>query len=227
MTQRLRTLSSVPLFSGLPEATIAELSEALIARRYDKGQYVFRGGDPGHALFVIDTGRVKISAVSEEGKESILALLGPSDFFGELALLDSEPRSADALMTETGVVLALEQKVFRRTIKENPDLALVLLKALSLRLRKTDRLVHDSVFLDVPARLARFILDLNDKEGEPHDDGSVIPLRLTQSDLAAVVGSTRESVNKALGQFEKLDLIRRDGKTIIVLSPDGLKSRIY
>ena len=220
-------LMQVPLFAAFAAKELEPLAASLRRRRYARGEAIFLQGDPGTSLCLIETGRVKLGFTSPEGREVLLDLLGPGDVFGELALLDGEPRSADAVAVEPTQLLLLRRDEFVRFLEERPRLAVELLAVLSRRLRRDAQLVQDAAFLDVPARLARILLRLAEAEGEATEEGLVIQARLTQSDLAGLVGTTRETLNKWLGFYEEQGLIRWDKGQITVCRPEGLRKRIY
>jgi CRP-like cAMP-binding protein len=215
-------LRSVPLFANLAAQDLQSLVANLRRRRYAKGQIVFACGDPGENLCVVESGRVKLTFTSPDGREVILDLLGPADFFGELALLDGEPRSADAIAVEPSVLYLLSRTEFLKFLEQRPHVAIMLIGVLSRRLRRDARLLQDAAFLDVPARLARVILRL----AEPEADGVPRTPRLTQSDLAGIAGTTRETLNKWLGFYEDEGLIRREAGCIAVVDADRLRRRI-
>jgi CRP-like cAMP-binding protein len=198
-------------------------------RPFARDEVIYLRGDPGTAFYVIVTGKVKITLTSPDGKELILRRLGPGDFHGELALLDDEPRSADAVATEPSVLLVLQRDTFRQFLADHPGVATKLLATVSQYLRRNAELIQDATFLDVPARLARILLELAGSPGDTElpAPGAVIPDRMKQSELASLVGATRESINKWLGSFEKQGLIRYEKGQITLLRPAGLKQRIY
>lgn len=216
-------LSQVTLFHALTSDERQALATCLRRRHYAKGQIIFVQGDPGTSLYLIDSGRVKIVLTSDEGKERVLAILGPHDFFGELALLDGEPRSADAVAQEPCQLWLLQRADFLRYLETRPQVASLLLAVLSRRLRRTNQVVQEAAFLDVPARLARLLLELAEEPGQPGAGGGVIAARLTQSELAGLIGATRESVNKWLGYYERQGLIRCQRGQILVRQPQGLR----
>lgn len=220
-------LAQVGLFADLSSAELIGLAACMRPRPYARDEVVYLKGDPGTAFYVIASGRVKIALTSPDGKELILRRLAPGDFHGELALLDDEPRSADAIMTETGVQLVLQRDTFRQFLADHPGVATKLLATISRYLRSNAELIQDATFLDVPARLARVLLDLAGQPGELPRPGAVLPERMKQGELAALVGATRESVNKWLGSFERQGLISYDKGQITLLRPAGLKQRIY
>ena len=217
-------LARVPLFKGLPTTALAPLGAHVRRRRYPQGAAIFRQGDPGAALCIVESGRIKIALGSAEGKEFVLELMGPGDVFGELALLDGRARSADAVAAEESTLLLLPRAAFLRVVEAHPRVALDLLMALTRRLRRDAAVIQDAAFLDVPTRIARALLRL----AETMDEGDVVvtPAWLTQTELARVVGATRESVNKWLGSYERQGLIRRRDGRIAVLRPDDLQRRV-
>jgi CRP-like cAMP-binding protein len=219
-------LGQVPLFAELSADELAGLEACLRRRRCSKGEVIFLQGDPGTSLYIIESGRVKIVLTSPDGKEVILNILGPSDFFGDLALLDGEPRSADAVALEAGQLLLLQRDDFLGFVETNPGVATKLLAVLSRRLRRNAQLLQDAAFLDVPGRLARVILELAESEGQPGRPGVAISARLTQTELAGMIGASRESVNKWLGSYERRGLIRCERGLIIVLKPQALRATI-
>jgi CRP-like cAMP-binding protein len=216
-------LSQAPLFSQLPPEALEQLNSRLRRRRYGKGDTVFYQGDPGMSLCIVQSGRVKLALTSAEGRELIIDLLGPGDVFGEMALLDGEPRSADAVATEPSELVMLEREEFIRFLLERPPIAVQLLGILSRRLRRDAELLQDGAFLDVPARLARTVLRLAEV---PSTGGPAMTPRLNQSDLAGLTGTTRETLNKWLGVFQEQGLIQWDKGRITVLEPQRLRQRI-
>ena len=223
-------LAEVGLFADLTAAELAGLAALMRPRAYARDEVIYLRGDPGTAFYVIASGKVKIVLTSPDGKEIILRRLGPGGFHGELALLDDEPRSADAIATEPSVLLVLQRDAFRRFLADHPSAATKLLATVSHYLRRNAELIQDATFLDVPARLARVLLELATGSAgstELPAPGAVIPDRMKQGELAALVGATRESVNKWLGAFEKQGLIRFDRGEITLLRPSALKQRIY
>jgi CRP/FNR family transcriptional regulator, cyclic AMP receptor protein len=216
-------LANVPLFSKLPRDALQELAAHLRHRRYRRGDTVFYQGDPGTSLCIVRDGRIKLGLTSTEGREIILDLFGAGDAFGELALFDGEPRSADAAAVEASELLLLDRDEFMAFVRTRPELALSMMAILGQRLRRDAQLLQDAAFLDVPARLARTILRLADTTapGQP----AVTP-RMTQTDLAGMVSTTRETLNKWLSFFQEQGLIRWDKGRITVLRAEQLQQRI-
>src|SRR5215471_367082 len=222
-------LARVGLFADLSTAELVGLASLMRPRPYAKDEVIYLKGDPGTAFYVIASGRVKIALTSPDGKELILRRLGPGEFHGELALLDDEPRSADAIATDSSVLLVLQRDAFRQFLADHPAVATKLLATVSSYLRRNAELIQDATFLDVPARLARILLEL--AGGDGGDDlpppGAVIPDRMKQAELASLVGATRESINKWLGSFERQGLISIEKGQITLLKPGALRQRIY
>ncbi len=208
------------LFALVDAPTLSVCVANLRVRRYKKSDSVFHQGDPGDSLYIIESGSVKIVLPSPDGQEdAIIATLGRGEFFGELALLDGEPRSADAVAKEDTALLVLERDDFLAFLDRSPEVATKLLAALSRRLRRTDQLVQDAAFLDVPARLARALLQLS--------ESPEAATGLTQSELAAMVGASRESVNRWLQFYRRRGLIDSASGSIRVLQPEELRRHIY
>ena len=220
-------LAQVPLFSGLAPGELDGLTALIRRHRYEEGEVIFHEGDAGTALYVIEKGEVKIVLGSSEGKDVVLSLLGPGDFFGELALLDGEPRSADAVAKETSHLLILQRDDFLRFMIEQPQVAVNLMAVLSRRLRRVDQLVHDAAFLDVRTRLIRALLELAQTRGRPGPQGVVIDSRLTQSDLANMVGATRESINKWLRYYTRKGLLHHYRGQITLMDLKRLRGDLY
>jgi CRP/FNR family cyclic AMP-dependent transcriptional regulator len=219
-------LARVPLFASLKPALLDELAGKLTPKSYRRGEVIFHQDDPGSAMHLIKSGQVKIATTSPEGEEVIMAILKDSDFFGELSLLDDKPRSADAVAMEATQTLMLRRGDFMDALGKHPEIVSSVLASLAERLRRTDQLLQDAVFLDLPARLSKCLLDLAEKHGVRTDKGLEIDLRLTQQDLAAAVGVTRVAINKHLGRLQDDDLISLESKRIIITRPEELRKRV-
>lgn len=218
-------LAKVPLFSGLPEEERERLGALLRVRRYARGEVIFLEGDQGTSLCLIAEGRIRIQLTGTDGREVVINVYGPGEIFGEMALLDGEPRSADAIAQDAARVFWLQRDDFAAFLDSHPHAAMTMLASLSRRLRHTTRVVQDATFRDVPARLARVLLDLAARHGQAVEPGIRIENRLTQGELAAMVGASRETVNRALRGFEQRGLIRWDANRILIAQPDQLRTR--
>jgi CRP/FNR family transcriptional regulator, cyclic AMP receptor protein len=219
-------LRRVPLFAPLTAEQIAELARMARRQRFGRDEVVFYQGDSGDTFYVILSGQVKVSVSSPEGQEAILVMLDAGESFGELALLDEQPRSATIEATRPTEVLVMRKDEFHRLIHHHPDIALSLLRVMTKRLRDTDQLVQDAAFLDVAERLAKKLLALLESHGRPSDRGVDLDIHLTQQDLAAMIGATRESVNKQLGAFRDRGILSVDRQRITILKPDALRARV-
>jgi CRP/FNR family cyclic AMP-dependent transcriptional regulator len=216
-------LAVVPLFAGLDTDGLTGLTRGMRVRRFRRGETVFHVGDPGDALFIVTSGAIKISLPSDAGDEAILATLRPGDVFGELALLDGAPRSATATSLEPTETLVLPREQFRELIATEPAVRDALLASIASELRRLTDHVEELHFLDITGRLASRLVRLAADGGKLLSDGSIrLAAPLTQGDLAAMIGCTRQSVNKLLGIFTDDHLIRLDRESIVVLDLEGL-----
>lgn len=220
-------LKIVPFFTHLSQTETSNLANRLVERRFNPGQIIFHMGDPAGLLYIITSGKVKIAYASSDGQEAVLAILGAGDFFGELALLDDSPRSASAESLESTQMLTLHRDEFLGFIDNNPAFSRQVLNVLARRIRHLNNQISDIFFLDLPARLARTLLHLADQHGKPTEEGTVIDISLTQTDLAEMTGATRVSINKALGRFRRENWVNVEGRTVTVLDPDALENLIH
>jgi CRP-like cAMP-binding protein len=217
-------LATVPMFTGLDESALETLGRTMRTRRFKRGEVIFHRGDPGDALFVVISGAVKISLPSEAGDEAILATLRSGDFFGELALLDGAPRSASAAALEPTETLVLPRDRFRELVAAQPAIRDALLAALAGELRRLTVHVEELHFLDIAGRLAARLVHLCEEQGRTAADGAIrLDAPLTQTDLASMVGCTRQSVNKLLGLYVGDGLLVLERDAILVVDIEGLR----
>jgi len=200
-----RIFETTQLLGALPPQTLESLRSAATSRTVARNEVLFRQDDPATELFGIVSGRVAILTRSPDGRESLVAVLDEGDLFGELPLFDDGPRSADARALEETQLLALPYPAGRAALQAHPHLLWVIVRVLARRLRSTDDSLADAVFLDVPARTAKRLLELSADQTE-------FRLPMTQEDLAGLVGASRERVNKALSQFARLGWIDVQGR---------------
>jgi CRP-like cAMP-binding protein len=219
-------LKNVPFFSTLSGHEIAEVAERLVPRRFNPGQIIFHLGDPAGLLYVITSGKVKISHTTPEGNEALLAILGDGDFFGELALLDETPRSATAEALDITDTLTLHRSEFMHFIESNPAFARHVLYVLARRIRNMNSQISDIFFLDLSGRVARMLLNLATQYGVEVADGIQIDIPLTQTDLSEMTGATRVSINKTLGRFRRSGWLRVKGRTFTILNRPALMEMI-
>ena len=220
-------LKQVDIFASLSDEDIHELAGIVRRRTFRSGEVIFHRDDPGQVLYIIKEGKVKICLISPDGQEISLVVFGKGEYFGELALLDGLPRSADAIALEKVECYTLQRSDFHKAIMKNPKISIQVLEILSQRLRRTDQQVEDLIFLDVYGRVAKKLLDLADTHGTKVEDGIRIDVRLTQQELASMVGASRESVNKVLGYFTDKQFISTDKHRITLHRMADLKRRIY
>lgn len=218
-------LRAAPLFAGIDDRAWAALSSRVGTVTLPRGAHLFRKGDPGDAVYVVVDGKVKISLASPDGRENVLAILGPGDLLGELSLFDAQPRAATATAVVDCALATLADEDFRGWLGEFPGVASSLLRALAARLRQTNDAMADLVFTDVPGRVAKTLLGLAERFGTTHDDGVRVAHDLTQEELAQLVGASRETVNKALADFTGRGWLRVEGKAVVLLDRDRLAHR--
>jgi CRP/FNR family transcriptional regulator, cyclic AMP receptor protein len=200
-----RLLDTTELFATLPADLLDELREQATLRAYSRNELVFSQGDPSNELFVVLQGRIAIAQRSADGRESVLAVLEDGELFGDLPLFDTAPRMADARALVDSEVLVLDYAPARSALERHPQLLWPVVRLLARRLRATDEALADAVFLDVPARTAKRLLELA-------DDADEFKLPVTQEELAAMVGASRERVNKALALFARLGWLEAKGR---------------
>jgi CRP/FNR family cyclic AMP-dependent transcriptional regulator len=210
-------LRSHPLLSALGADLVDRMSARAVVRKIKRGAAIFRKGDPGNSLFAVRSGSVKISAPSSEGKDAVLNVLGPGGVFGEIALLDGGPRTADAVALSDCELLVLERRDFLPLVKERPDALLKLIELVCGRLRHTSEQVEDIVFLDLPGRLAKTLLKLSQEA-----PGAGRKIQITQREIGQIIGMSRESTNKQLRAWESRKLLKIERGGIIILKPEAL-----
>ena len=218
-------LMQAPLFSALDAEAAAALRASMVERRVPRGSVIFSEGEAGDRMYVVLDGKVKLGQTSTDGRESLLAVLGPGEVFGELSLFDPGPRTATATAVTDVVVIGLGHDNLRPWLAGRPEVAESLLQALAQRLRRTNEALADLVFSDVPGRVAKQLLDLADKFGQPSPEGVVVHHDLTQEELAQLVGASRETVNKALADFAQRGWIEVDQREVTLLDMERLARR--
>jgi CRP/FNR family cyclic AMP-dependent transcriptional regulator len=220
MTPTTEFLATVPLFKGLDQAELSKFGELLREKSYPKGSVILFEDDPGDALFIVRSGRVKVVLVAEDGREVILGLLGVGEHFGELALIDDQPRSAHVIAMEDSSLLVLRRDDFRRRVEANPSVAWSLLTELSRRLRRADGKIGSLVLLDVPGRIARMLLDAADEGG-----AATIEKPLTHQTIAHLIGASRETVSRAMRDFQDSGWVTTERRRIRIVDRAALERR--
>jgi CRP/FNR family cyclic AMP-dependent transcriptional regulator len=218
-------IGRVPMFAALAEEDRRALAAALVRRTVDRGETVFRQGDPGGSLFIVEAGRVKITTLAPDGRETIIAVVGPGEVFGELSLL-AQRRTADARAMEPTALLALSHDAVRSYLVAHPAAAWELVRALTRIVLRQDRIIQDMAALDVAGRVARQLLDFAADHGEPVGDAVRIGVPLLQEEIAQMVGASRESVNQALASFASRGWVAIEGRSYVLLDREALARRI-
>jgi len=213
-------LSTVPLFKSIDAVELGRFADAVREKSYPKGSVILFEDDPGDALFVVREGRVKVVLVSEDGREVILGLLGVGEHFGELSLIDDQPRSAHVIAMEDSALLVLRRDDFRKRVEANPSVAWSLLAELSRRLRRADGQIGSLVLLDVPGRIARMLLDTAEEGGSDQ-----IEKALTHQTIAHIIGASRETVSRAMREFQDAGWITTERRRIRIADRPALKRR--
>jgi CRP/FNR family cyclic AMP-dependent transcriptional regulator len=210
-------LKKVPLFSDLSEAELARFADVTREREYPKNSVILFEDDPGDALYIVSAGQVKVVLIGEDGREVILSVLGDGDFFGEMALIDDEPRSAHVIAMRDSQLLVLRRDDFQAQLVAQPKIGLKLLRVLVQRLRRADEKIGGLVLLDVNGRVARLLLDMADEGGGPK-----ITRRLTHHTIAQMIGSSRETVSRAMRELVDRGLIEVSRREMSIKNREGL-----
>jgi CRP/FNR family cyclic AMP-dependent transcriptional regulator len=213
------------LFAGLEEPTLRALAERAIERSYPRHGRLFYQGDPGTGLFVVASGLVKVVVTSEDGEEMVLVTLGPGEALGELSIVDGGPRSASAEALEPTVALIITRPVLLDLATRDRALTEALLQTLGGLLRRLTEQAADLVFLDLPGRMAKLLAGLAAERGTETPEGIELDAGLTQTDLGAMVGASRQSVNQILQGFARRGFLQVQGRRIVVTRLDLLRRR--
>jgi CRP/FNR family transcriptional regulator, cyclic AMP receptor protein len=221
----IHALGRIPIFTGLDAHDLEELEASLVLRRYSRGQVMFHKGDEGGNLYMLRSGRVKVAIPSPQGEEVILAILSAGEILGELSLIDGKPRSATVEALEDTEALCLRREDFMRFLSTRFDAVQRVLEVLSGRLRDTDSLLAETHFLDTTSRIAKKMLYLGKVFGVEEQGRTRIGVRITQRDLASMVGATRESVNKQIRWFREHGIVQFEDGYLTILDPVRLARR--
>lgn len=219
------TLAKAGIFQGVdPDAAMA-LGSQLETVEYPRGSAIFSEGELGDRLYVILSGKVKLGRHSADGRENLLAVMGPSDMFGELSVFDPGPRTSSATAVTDVTLATMERNSMLQWIRLRPEIAEQLLRVLARRLRRTNNSLADLIFTDVPGRVAKALLQLARQFGSQEGNTTRVTHDLTQEELAQLVGASRETVNKALADFGQRGWLRLEGKSVIILDAERLARR--
>jgi CRP/FNR family cyclic AMP-dependent transcriptional regulator len=188
----------VPLFSVLPENQLALLTSAVSRKSFPRGTTIISTGDVTESLYVIISGRLKVMISDDEGREVILAILGPNEFFGEMGLIDDAPRSASVAALEACELLSLSKRDFRRCLAENFEMAMTVMRGLVKRLREADQKIGSLALMDVYGRVAHLLLEM----AETIDGQRVVTRKLAKQDIAKMIGASREMVSRVMKDLQ-------------------------
>jgi len=219
-------LKKVPLFSELDDGELQQLAAVVREHHYKKHTTIVHVDDPGNALYILKSGLVKVTIEDQHGYEMILRILYPTDFFGDMSLLDGMPRSATVTTQEFSDVMTISRDHFLNIIEKSPKILLKMTVVVSQRLRKANELIHSLAFFDVYGKVARTLLNLAQERGRVTEQGTVIDMRLTQQELAELAGMTRETMARTLREFQQAGCIRVESGVISILALDMLRREI-
>jgi len=205
-------LRNVPLFSVLPESQLALLTGVVGRRSFPRGATIISAGDMTDSLYIIISGRLKVMMSDDEGREVILAILNPNEFFGEMGLLDDSPRSATVVALEACELLYLSKRDFKKCLEDNFELALTMMRGLVKRLREADKKIGSLALMDVYGRVARLLLEMSEIiEGE-----KVVTKKLAKQDIAKMIGASREMVSRVMKDLQLSGYIEVRGNTLVI-----------
>jgi CRP/FNR family cyclic AMP-dependent transcriptional regulator len=220
-------LRSVPLFADLEEGELERFSHVAVPRSFPAGTRVFHEGDSSDACYIVREGSFRVTREHSDGRAITLATLGPGEIFGELAMLDGDRRSASAESITDGTLLALPANDVRSLLARNPEIALKLVAGLVRRLRAANARLSRQSFQTVPSRVAGILLQLS-RDGQGDDGEEVeVTIRMNQTDLAQLAGTSRESVSRFLAELERAGVVRSGRGRVTVLQPGKLRNYIY
>ena len=223
----LATLGACPLFEGIPQAELQGLVPHAALRHFARGAALFHEDDPANRIFIVVSGAVKVSRVRQGGEEMVLAFLTPGDVFGELHLFAAEPtRSGDAEALEDTECLSIALGPVRDLLTAHPQALARHVERMAAHIRRRDEDLAETAYHDIPGRVASRLLDLAARHGHATDKGLVIDVRISQRNLAAMVGASRENVNRALSSFAAQGLIRQERGVVTLLDPQRLRARV-
>lgn len=220
-------LKQTVLFGDLEPAELEAIASITRKRSVPKGSIVFYVDDPGNACYIVADGKVKIVVNSGDGREHILGIVGPSELFGEMSLLDGQPRSATAIAVEETSVLTIQREEFAKILRELPGIPLKLLTVLSRRLRSTDAHVESLAFLSAPGRVARLLIELAREDGTVSPDGKpTFSTRMTRQEMANLTGTSRETFTRVLMDYQDRGLVSIDRNQFILVNEGKLKELV-
>ncbi len=219
-------LKEVPLFSHLDEDDFQQLTNICIEKKFEKSHTIFYEEDMGTGFYIIISGQVKIVMLSNDGREHILGLLREKDFFGEMSILDGEPRSATAISLSDVKTITITREDFTKLLRNNPDMSIKIMFVLCKRLRRADRHVESLAFLSAPGRVARTILELGDEQGIKENDKIIIPHKMTRQEFANIAGTSRETLTRVLMEFQDEGILDISKNQVVLVNKKALKEKV-
>src|SRR5262245_3917081 len=217
-------LKKIPLLGELSIDGLARLAEKVELTEVRRRQVIYLPGDPGHSVYFVNGGRVKISKVNRDGKELTLAYRGPGEIFGELALIDGGPREDMAEAMDNALLTVVAREEFEHLVERERSVGYRLTKVLAPRRREVEAKIEHLVFKDVNAKLAGLLIRLAGEYGVDDSRGTLVALKITHQEMANLIGSTRETVSLTLSQFKRRGLIQTDGRKVIIADREGLRA---
>ena len=221
--EKLKLLANIELFSGFSAKQLEAASCVARSKTLERRQELFHKGDEGGEVFVVASGKLKALTTSTDGDDVVFSILGPGEVFGEVALLGATPRTATVTAIEDCRLLVIDRRDFMSFLRTHPDIAVKLLSVLAIRLKRVSELVEDTLFLNLPLRLAKKLLALSRIYGQKVSDGMRIDLKLSQEEWGDLVGTTRESVNKQVRKWTDAGIVRVDDGYLVILKPVELE----
>jgi len=205
-------LRNVPLFAGLDETQLKVLARVIVRTSFGRNTTIIRAGDPTDSLYIVINGRLKVLIGDEQGREVILSFLGPGEVFGEMGLLDDSPRSANVVTQESCELLSISKADFKRSLAENFDLSLMVMRGLVKRLREADSKIGSLALMDVYGRVARLLLEM----AEDIDGEKVVVKKLSKQDIAKMIGASREMVSRVMKDLQLGGYLEVRGRSIVL-----------
>jgi CRP/FNR family cyclic AMP-dependent transcriptional regulator len=205
-------LKAVPLFASFPEDQLRMLTTMVARRSASRSTTIMAGGDATDSLYIVLSGRLKVMMSDSDGKEVILSILGPGEFFGEMGLIDDEPRSASVVTIEPCELLSISKRDFKKCLLENSEMSMAVMRGLVRRLREADRKIGSLALLDVYGRVARLLLDM----AENVNGEKVVTKRLPKQDIAKMIGASREMVSRVMKDLQTGGYIEMRGSNIVL-----------
>ncbi len=221
--EKLKLLANVGLFSDFSTKQLEAVSLVARKKTLQRREELFHKGDHSEEVYVIASGKLKVLTTSAEGDDVVFSILGPGEVFGEVALLGASPRTATVSAIEDCQLLVINRRDFMSFLRTNPEVSAKLLSVLAIRLKRVSELVEDTLFLNLPLRLAKKLLSLSRAYGEEAAEGIRIDLKLSQEEWGDLVGTTRESINKQMRQWTEAGIVRADDGYVIILKPVELE----